>query len=99
MIRHVVLFRWKPEIPAGQVERITAALSALRTTIPEIAAYTCGPNVGVDTNWHYALAADFASMDDYLVYDAHPDHEAARASTIRPWIAERSVVQFEFASS
>ena len=95
MIRHVVLFRWKPEIPAGQVERITAALSALPARIPEIAAYSCGPNLGIAANWHYGIAADFATIDDYRVYDVHADHEAARAGTVRPWIAERAVAQFE----
>jgi hypothetical protein len=97
VIRHVALFRWKPDTPPAQVDRVTEALTALRSAIPEIAGYSCGPNVGDDRNWDYAVVADFVTFDDWRVYDAHPRHEAARAGEMRPWIAERAVLQYEVA--
>jgi hypothetical protein len=97
VIRHVALFRWKADMPPTQVDRVTEALTALTSVIPQIAGYSCGPNVGDERNWDYAVVADFASLDDWRTYDVHSHHEAVRAEEIRPWIADRAVLQYEVA--
>ena len=97
MITHLVMFRWKPEIPDGQVEKITAALSSLPGVIPTVRSYRCGPDAGTGSagNFDYAVAATFDDIDGWRVYDEDAEHNRVRAEVIRPWIAERAAVQFE----
>lgn len=47
MLRHVALFRWKPETTAADVSRVEAALHQLPNKIPCIRSYRFGRDVGV----------------------------------------------------
>ncbi|MGD9702959.1 MAG: Dabb family protein [Acidimicrobiia bacterium] len=97
MITHVVMFRWRPEMPSGQQERIVAALSSLPDAIDSIRSYALGPDVGASgaANFDFAISATFDDIDGWRAYDTHPEHDRVRADVIRPWIAERASVQFE----
>jgi hypothetical protein len=97
MIRHVVLFRFTPDTTPADVEAIADALRELPAAIPEIAAYSFGTDVGVNAgNADFAVVADFADIDAYLVYRDHPRHQAVIAERIAPHLAERTAVQFAF---
>ena len=97
MIVHIVAFRWKPGIPAGQVEEVQAQLQGFAATLPEVRSYRCGPDVGVSDmdNFDFGIVAEFDNVDDWRVYDKHPRHQEIRAGAIRPWIDARAAVQFE----
>jgi len=96
--RHVVLFTWNDTVDDEHLAAIKAGLATLPGLIPEIAAYGFGADAGVNEgNFDFAVVADFASVDDYLVYRDHPDHKRVVAELIVPNIAERSAVQFEMA--
>ncbi|MQA94643.1 MAG: Dabb family protein [Streptosporangiales bacterium] len=94
-IRHVVVFTWKAEATEEQRRAVPERLSALPGAIPEIAAYAFGGDVGLNQgNGDFAVVADFASREDYLVYRDHPEHRAAIAETIAPIVDGRTAVQF-----
>jgi hypothetical protein len=97
MINHVVMFRWKPDTTAEQIAAIGAALAGLPAAVPSIRSYRHGADLRATaaTNYDYAIVATFDDIDGWRAYDAHPAHEAARTDVIRPWIADRAVVQFE----
>ena len=96
MIRHCVMFRWKDEMPAASIDEVEAALATLPAAISQIASYSFGRDVAVNAgNYEFAVVADFATLDDYLVYRDHPDHKRVVVDLIVPNIAERSAVQFE----
>jgi hypothetical protein len=96
MIRHCVMFRWKADAPANIVETLSIALAELPGLIPEIEAYSFGPDIGVNQgNDEFVVVADFATVDDYVVYRDHPDHKKAVADHVVPNISERHAVQFE----
>ena len=68
MVRHVALFRWKPETTAEDVSKVEAALHRLPATIPCIKSYRFGRDLGVqDGNADFALVADFTDQDGFLV--------------------------------
>jgi Stress responsive A/B Barrel Domain len=93
-LRHVVMFRFVEGTTAEQRQGIATALSGLPGAIPEIAAYGFGDDAGInDGNWDFAVVADFASTEDYLVYRDHPIHRAAIADHIAPVTAVRAAVQ------
>ncbi|SEH02766.1 Stress responsive A/B Barrel Domain [Nonomuraea solani] len=94
MIRHIVLFTWTEEATDEQKAAVTAELRKLPGLIPQIRSYTVGADAGINQGNHeYAVVADFDSVDDYLVYRDHPDHQTVIAERIRPILGARAAVQ------
>jgi len=98
MIRHAVMFRFKPGTTAAHIAAISEGLGGLPHAIPEIAEYHFGADIGVnDGNFDFAVVADFAGTDDYLAYRDHPLHRALIAERIAPHVEARAAVQFDAA--
>jgi Stress responsive A/B Barrel Domain len=94
-LRHVVMFGFRDGTTDEQITAMTRGLETLPGLIPEIAEYRVGPDAGInDGNQHYAVVADFGSVDDYLVYRDHPAHLAVIAEVIRPILESRAAVQY-----
>ena len=96
MIRHAVMFRFKADTTPADIAAIVEGLGGLPSAIPEIVDYRFGRDIGVnDGNFDFAVVADFADTDDYLVYRDHPSHRALIAERIAPHIESRAAVQFD----
>jgi hypothetical protein len=96
VIRHVVMFRWEPEVDASHVSVVASALDAMVPQIPSIRAYTHGRDLGVNVGNHdYVVVADFDDVDGYIAYRDHPVHKDLIASDIAGLVAERAAIQFE----
>jgi hypothetical protein len=97
VITHIVMFRWKPDLPDGHLAAIAAALDGLPPAIPSIRSYRHGSDLGIagTGNSDYAIVVTFDDADGWSAYDKHPVHEQVKADVIRPWIADRAAVQFE----
>jgi hypothetical protein len=94
--RHVVLFTWISEATPEQKTAVAGRLSELPGVIPEIQRYEIGADVGVNEgNYDFAVVADFADRESYLVYRDHPYHREIIAETIRPIVGDRAAVQYE----
>ena len=95
MLRHIALFRWKPEATAEDVSKIEAALHRLPGKIPCIQSYRFGRDLGVqEGNADFALVADFSDEEGLAVYANHPDHLAVIQNLIRPIMAQREAIQY-----
>lgn len=95
MLRHVVFFRWKEETSDSDKKAVAKGLEALPAAIPEIRRYELGNDAGLaQGNFDFALIADFESLDDFKVYQAHQDHLRVIQDVIRPVIAARAAVQY-----
>lgn len=98
MIRHAVMFRFKPTTTPTDIAAIAEGLDALPRAIPQIADYQFGRDLGVnDGNFDFVVIADFADTDDYLAYRDHPLHRALISERIAPHVESRAAVQFEMA--
>lgn len=94
--RHVATFVFRDDATDEQIAAVTEGLAALPAQIPEIGAYRIGPDLGLNEgNHHYAVVADFESIDGYLAYRDHPAHQAVLAARIRPILASRAAVQYD----
>ncbi|MEY4247578.1 MAG: hypothetical protein RIS69_1125 [Actinomycetota bacterium] len=94
--RHIVLFNWKSDTPAGHAERTIEALGQLRPKVPQIRTYEFGANLGINPGtYDFAVTATFDSVDDYITYRDHPDHKAFIAEFTAPYIDTRASIQFE----
>ena len=98
MVRHVVVFSWKPDATEEAVQALADGLAALPRQIPEILAYTFGPDLGLaEDHPDYGLVADFADVDAYRRYARHPAHRRLIDDLLRPILASRRAVQIEVA--
>ena len=97
MFRHVALFKWSSEATEAQKQAVHDSLLRLPDHIAELRAYRVGADAGlVDGNWEYAVVADFDDVDGWRTYTDHPEHQRILAEVIRPVVAERAAVQYEY---
>jgi stress responsive alpha/beta barrel protein len=97
MIRHVVLFTWKPEATPAELARVATELASLPGQIPQVEAYHFGADAGLaEGNADFAITADFDDADAYLVYRNDPVHQQVIQQVINPIVATRVSAQFEF---
>ncbi|MDQ6710782.1 MAG: Dabb family protein [Candidatus Dormibacteraeota bacterium] len=95
MIRHVVLFHWKPSATAADVSKVEAALHQLPNKIACIQSYRFGRDLGAqEGNADFALVADFVDEEALQVYGTHPDHLEVIGTLIRPITERRTAIQY-----
>jgi hypothetical protein len=96
MIRHVVMFRWQEGVGEDHVRATKDALSKLPAAIPQIRSYSYGTDIGVNPgNGHFAVTAQFDTVEDYLAYRDHPAHIEFVQTFAAPFWMDRQAVQFE----
>jgi hypothetical protein len=95
MLHHVVTFHLRPDAPAGQVERIGEAITALGATLPEVRSLAIGSDLALrEGNASFAIVAQFDDVDAFKVYADHPEHIRIIKELIAPHIESRHPVQF-----
>jgi hypothetical protein len=95
-IRHIVLFKFTAGTSGQQVAELSAGLSSLPVSIPEIRAYRHGPDAGIlDTSWDYAVIGDFDSAEEFFTYREHPLHQKLIREHVEPITMERVSVQLQ----
>ena len=96
VLRHVVLFEFKPGTSAEQVAEIEAAFVALKAKIPVVQALEWGRDVSVEsraqgfTHCFFLTFKDEAARDAYL---PHPEHKAF-GELLRPYVED--VLVFDY---
>ena len=97
MIRHTVLFSWKPEATDEEKQQAAAELAKLPSIVPSVRAFALGTDVGLNQgNFDFAVTADFDDEAGYLSYRDDPGHREVVARYILPIAARRVAVQFEY---
>ena len=80
MIRHTVLFKFKPDFPPADKQAWIAGLNRMTGNIPGMLSLTHGPDVlNAERSFDYAIVADFETVEDIAVYNTHPLHEPLKA--------------------
>lgn len=95
MIRHIVMFRWKPSFTDDVRRQWTAGLDGLQEQIPGLLNLVHGPDVlHTDKSWDHVIVADFSAPEDIEVYNSHPAHEAIKPFSL-PNVEQLAYVDFE----
>jgi hypothetical protein len=79
VLRHVVLFKFKPGTSAMDIKKVEEAFSGLPSKIPQIVGYEWGTNnspEGLDKGFTHCFFLSFNSEEDRAIYLPHPDHKA-----------------------
>ncbi|GFZ40826.1 MAG: Dabb family protein [Bacteroides nordii] len=81
MVKHIVLFKLKDEVPEAEklvvMNKFKEAIEALPAVIPVIRKIEVGLNTNPGETWHIALYSEFDNLDDVKFYATHPLHIAA----------------------
>jgi len=90
MLRHVVMFGWKPDTPAEKIREIEDAFRALPAKIPQITAFEWGTDVsvqGFSRGFTHFFVVSYDSEADRDAYQVHPEHQAFLALS-RPHVEQ-----------
>jgi len=75
MIRHVVFFKFKPDIGAADRQAGISALRGLPDKIDFIRTFELGEDVlRLPRSWDLVLIATYDDLDALHAYTVHPDH-------------------------
>ena len=96
MIRHVVVFTWSANADADRRKTTVEALRRLRQEVGGMTSLAVADDAGLsDGNADTVLIADFPDAEAYYRYAQDPVHLAVIAEHVRPWLAQRSAVQYQ----
>lgn len=78
VLRHVVPFKYKPDITPAQLDEINRAFQNLKNEIPQVMDFERGTNnspEGLDKGFTHGYLITFASEEDRAAYLPHPAHK------------------------
>ncbi|MEU4830561.1 Dabb family protein [Streptosporangium sp. NPDC023615] len=97
MIKHVLLFRFRSDVPAGTAEAVLAELETFPGRYPAMRGWACGPNISTrDTSMTHGFVVEFDSERDLLDYLNSSSHEEFVRLRWRPVIERQAIVSFSF---
>jgi hypothetical protein len=80
MLTHVVLFKFKPETTAGDIQQMAAGLGGLPQMIEEIREFRFGTDVlRTERSYDFALVSSFEDLEAMQRYQVHPEHQKVLA--------------------
>lgn len=89
------MFRWNEGVSDDHVAAASAALEALKDSIPVIRSAVHGPDLGaVAGNYSYGATMQFDDVDDFIAYREHPAHVEFVSTYLTGFVSERASVQF-----
>ncbi len=76
MIRHIVFFKFKPEVTERDMKTLEDGLASLPGIIPEIRQYEFGRDImRSERSFDFALVSSFDDSNSLRRYISHPDHQ------------------------
>ncbi|MFO7999838.1 MAG: Dabb family protein [Marinilabilia sp.] len=98
MIKHIVLFKFREDLPEKEktqkLEAIKADLEALTGKIESLKKMEAGINCNPAEAFDLALTSEFESMEGLKAYAEHPEH-LKTAAVIREILDQRACVDYE----
>lgn len=79
VLRHIVMYKFKPETTPAQIQEVIDAFSGLPKKIDTIVGFEAGANVskeGKSEGFTHVFVVTFKSEADLAAYIVHPAHEA-----------------------
>lgn len=96
MIRHVVAFRFRPEVAEDDRQAMIDELNTFPSFYPAMQRWALGRNVSRrDDTFTHAFSVEFATEADLVAYLDSDRHEAFVRERFRPWVEARAIVSFE----
>ena len=78
MLRHIVAFKYKPQVTETHLQQIQDGFKDLKNKIPGITSFECGRNnspEGLDQGFTHVYLVNFEDAAARDVYLPHPEHQ------------------------
>jgi hypothetical protein len=95
-LRHVVAFKFKPEVTTEQMEKATTDFHNLKAQIPQIIEFEGGPDISMQEKmgkYTHCFVVTVNNEKDLDIYGSHPVHKAFSES-VDPLLEEVMVVDY-----
>ena len=97
MVRHLALFKFRPDLSDNELAGIAAALEEFLSGYQGLVHAVHGADLKLrEGNFDYAVSVDFESTEDYIAYAGDPAHLEMIAKHLAPNVVARSSLQLEF---
>lgn len=94
MIRHTVVFKLK-HVSGSQAELVFLRSTQKLADIPGVMNFECLRQISEENIYDFGLSMEFASLNDYQVYNAHPDHAQFVQTHWNPEVTDFMEIDFE----
>ncbi|WP_432974091.1 Dabb family protein [Dactylosporangium sp. CA-233914] len=95
MIKHVLLFKFRDDLPAGTAEDVLAELETFPSRYPAMRNWSSGPNISTrDGSMTHGFVVEFPAEQDLLDYLHSESHERFVRERWRPVIERQVIVSF-----
>jgi hypothetical protein len=81
MIRHIVLIKFKPDVPQETKDRVFEMFRRLPESIPYIKNWSVGWQVRPNGDYDLGEVGDFSSKEDLEKFRTEPSHLAIKEAT------------------
>ena len=96
MVKHMVVFRFKPDTPVEVQAELLKSMGELPIHFPAMKRFGLGVNVSErDQKYSHAMTMEFDTVDELKAYLNSEYHEGSTASRFKPLIQERAIVSYE----
>ncbi len=95
-LRHVVAFKFKPEISPEQMQKAAKDFLALKSKVPQIIEIEGGPDLSFQKKngkFTHCFMVTVKDEKELAAYGVHPDHKAFSQS-VDPLLAEVMIVDY-----
>jgi len=76
MLKHIVLFKFKPETTEAQIDQLAEGLGALPEIMDDIREFVFGRDViGSERSYDFGLVSMFDDLEAMQRYQIHPEHQ------------------------
>jgi hypothetical protein len=80
MLKHVVLFKFKPETTEAEIDHMVEGLAGLSDQIEEIREFVFGRDtIHSERSYDFALVSMFDDLAAMQRYQVHPEHQKVLA--------------------
>ena len=98
MVHHIVMWKFKPEIPEEKKSELKAAMKenlvSLVGRVPGLLSLEFVENPLPSSTHDVALVSILEKAEDIAVYANHPAHVAVADTYVRPFVTERACLDY-----
>ncbi len=95
MLKHIVLNKFKPDVPRAEIDQIVEGLRALPARIDVIRSYEVAEDqVREARSFDLAIVGLFDDMETLKRYQVHPEHVAV-ATRLRAATQQQAIVDYQ----
>ena len=86
MLKHVVMVKFKKDVPESAIAEIEKGLGELPDIIPEVKEFQSGRDVvHSERSYDFALVSEFENLETLQRYRVHPAHQKVVAKIMEVW--------------